>query len=316
MNILYKNSPRSKSAIELLGIEESTLYYNSYDEFIKLHPELIGQDNNYKLKAYNRMENKRRKYIEDAIKKRKELIDNSLNVPKKEVSLKRYPSALNIKIGNFSLYNEEKEKFRQMLILKNRINYELKLSEKERKNKQKYINKEKSIDGLKFWREKMKREKQLKEQISEMQRQERRRIEYEDFLKYLDEVKLRQQRSEINVEKTQREKIEENEQRKKVNIQKEGEFKEKKEKMNMEENEKLEIQREKLKLKYEIQKKNFDEINKDKINENQIKSKNTEEKSKNAFNLILKNESDYYNFKTNQIKLKQITVRENKKKIN
>ena len=288
MNILYKNSPRSKSAIELLGIEESTLYYNSYDEFIKLHPELIGQDNNYKLKAYNRMENKRRKYIEDAIKKRKELIDNSLNVPKKEVSLKRYPSALNIKIGNFSLYNEEKEKFRQMLILKNRINYELKLSEKERKNKQKYINKEKSIDGLKFWREKMKREKQLKEQISEMQRQERRRIEYEDFLKYLDEVKLRQQRSEINVEKTQREKIEENEQRKKVNIQKEGEFKEKKEKMNMEENEKLEIQREKLKLKYEIQKKNFDEINKDKINENRIKSKNTEEKSKNAFNIILR----------------------------
>jgi hypothetical protein len=34
MNILYNNSPRSKSAIELLGIEESNLYYVSYDEFI------------------------------------------------------------------------------------------------------------------------------------------------------------------------------------------------------------------------------------------------------------------------------------------
>ena len=55
--------------------------------------------------------------------------------------------------------------------------------------------------------------------------------------------------------------------------------------------------------------------NKDKINENQIKSKNTEEKSKNAFNLIMKNESDYYNYKSNQIKIKQITVRENKKKL-
>ena len=41
MNILYNNSPRSKSAIELLGIEESNLYYVSYDEFIKSHPELI-----------------------------------------------------------------------------------------------------------------------------------------------------------------------------------------------------------------------------------------------------------------------------------
>ena len=176
MNILYKNSPRSKTAIELLGIEENILYYVSYDEFIKSHPELIGQDNNYKLKAYNRMENKRRKYIEEAINKRKELIDNSLNEPKKDESLKRYPSALHIKIGNFGPYNEEKEKFRQMLILKNKINYELKLSEKEKKNKQKYLNKEKSMDELKFWREKIKREKQLKEQVSEMQRQERRRI--------------------------------------------------------------------------------------------------------------------------------------------
>ena len=315
MNILYKNSPRSKTAIESLGIDENILYYISYDEFIKLHPELIGQDNNYKLRAYNRVESKRRKYIEEAIKRRRELMDNSLDESKKEESLRKYPSALNIKLEKYNPFKEEKEKFRKMLILKNKINYELKLSEKDRKNKQKYLNKERSLDELRFWREKMKREKQLKEQVSEMQRQERRRIEYEEYLKYLKGVKERQQRVEINVEKTQKEKFEENEQRKKFNNQKEDEFKEKKEKMNMEENEQIENKKERLKLKYETQKKNFDEINKDKSNENQIKSKNTEQKSKNAFNLILKNENDYYNFKTNQLKLKQITVKENRKRL-
>ena len=315
MNILYKGSPRSKTAIESLGIDENILYYISYEEFVKLHPELIGQDNNYKLRAYNRVESKRRKYIEEAIKRRRELMDNSLDESKKEESLRKYPSALNIKLEKYNPFKEEKEKFRKMLILKNKINYELKLSEKDRKNKQKYLHKERSLDELKFWREKMKREKQLKEQVSEMQRQERRRIEYEEYLKYLNGVKERQQRVEINVEKTQKEKFEENEQRKKFNNQKEDEFKEKKEKMNMEENEQIENKKERLKLKYETQKKNFDEINKDKSNENQIKSKNTEEKSKNAFNLILKNENDYYNFKTNQLKLKQITVKENIKRL-
>ena len=315
MNILYKNSPRSKTAIESLGIDENNLYYISYDEFIKLHPELIGQDNNYKLRAYNRVESKRKKYIEEAIKRRRELMDNSLDESKKEESLRKYPSALNIKLEKYNPFQEEKEKFRKMLILKNKINFELKLSEKDRKNKQKYLNKERSLDELRFWREKMKREKQLKEQVSEMQRQERRRIEYEEYLKYLKGVKERQQRVEINVEKTQKEKFEENEQRKKFNNQKEDEFKEKKEKMNIEENEQIENKKERLKFKYETQKKNFDEINKDKSNENQIKSKNTEQKSKNAFNLILKNENDYYNFKTNQLKLKQITVKENRKRL-
>ena len=63
MNILYKNSPRSKTAIELLGIEENILYYVSYDEFIKSHPELIGQDNNYKIKAYTLFNIKFNKFI-------------------------------------------------------------------------------------------------------------------------------------------------------------------------------------------------------------------------------------------------------------
>ena len=44
-----------------------------------MHPELIRYDKSYQLKIYNHMELKRKKNIENAIKKRKELIDNSFN---------------------------------------------------------------------------------------------------------------------------------------------------------------------------------------------------------------------------------------------
>ena len=137
---MYKNSPRSKSAIDLLGLDEKELYYINFDEFIKLHPELIKYDDSYQLKIYNHMEERRKKNIENAIKKRKELIDNSLENKQMNITLKNNPSALSLKEINFSLIDEEKEKLRQMLILKNKINYELKLSEKEKKNKQKYWN--------------------------------------------------------------------------------------------------------------------------------------------------------------------------------
>ena len=121
-----KNSPRSKSAIELLGIDEKELYYINFDEFIKLHPELIKYDESYQLKIYNHMEERRKKNIENAIKKRKELIDNSLENKQFDITLKNNPSSLSLKEINISLIDEEKEKLRQMLILKNKINYELK----------------------------------------------------------------------------------------------------------------------------------------------------------------------------------------------
>ena len=124
---MYKNSPRSKSAIDLLGLDEKELYYINFDEFIKLHPELIKYDDSYQLKIYNHMEERRKKNIEKAIKKRKELIDNSLENKQMNITLKNNPSALSLKEINFSLIDEEKEKLRQMLILKNKINYELKL---------------------------------------------------------------------------------------------------------------------------------------------------------------------------------------------
>ena len=63
----------------------------------------------------------------------------SLESPKQEKNINQFPSILT---SGESLiqHNGEKEKFRQMLILKTKINYDLNLYEKEQKNKEKYLN--------------------------------------------------------------------------------------------------------------------------------------------------------------------------------
>ena len=315
MDILSKYSPRSKSAIELLGIDEKNLYYISFDEFVKSHPELIKYDQTYKLKMYNYMEEKRKKYIENAIQKRKQLINMSLENPKQEINTNILPPILTARDNNLTQYNEEKEKFRQMLVLKSKINYELNLFEKERKTKEKYVNKEKVIDEIKQWKQRMKDEKLLKEQLSEMRRKEKQKFEYEEFLKYLNDVKEREQKIDNNVEKTQKEKIEENNIRKTVNKQKEEEFKEKIQKLNDIELEKINDKREKIKLKYLVQKNNLDEIKKEKSIESHVKSKSTDEKTIKAFKVISDLETSNYNNKINLIKIKQDTVRKNRNKL-
>ena len=312
---MYKNSPRSKSAIDLLGLDEKELYYINFDEFIKLHPELIKYDDSYQLKIYNHMEERRKKNIEKAIKKRKELIDNSLENKQMNITLKNNPSALSLKEINFSLIDEEKEKLRQMLILKNKINYELKLSEKEKKNKEKYLNLERNLDEIKQIRQKIKQDKILKQQLSDMQRKERLKLDYEEYLKYQNEIKEREQRIEDNVEKTQREKFEENEIRKKISRQKEDEFRLKLEQKNILDLENINNKRKKIKLKYNIYKKNLEDIKKEKETENQEKIKYKEEKTIKAINTISELETNNYNHMKNKMNLRQELVKENLKKL-
>ena len=315
INILNKNSPRSKSAIELLGLDEKNLCYKTLDEYIKSNPELIKYNNRYQLKLYNHMEEKRRKNIESAIKKRKELIDNSLEKQKKEILLKNNPSFFSLKEDNMTFLDEEKEKLRQLLVLKTKINYELSLTEKEKRQKLKFLCLEKNIDEIKQIRQHLKREKLMKEQLSEMQRKERLKLDYEEFLKYQNEIKEREQRVDSNVEKKHREKIEENELRKRLNRQKENEFRIKLEQKNSIELDNINNKRKQLRLKYEIHKKNLDDIKKGKSTENHEKSKNTEEKIIKAFNIISKVEASNYNNMMNQMNLKNEIVKENRKKL-
>ena len=289
------------------------LYFITFEEYLKLHPELIKYDKNYKLKLYNHMEINRKKNIENAIKKRRQLINFPIENEKKDSLLKKSYSALSLKDDYFTELDEEKEKMRQMLVLKSKINYELKLSEREEKNKKRYLNQEKTIGIINQYRQKLKNEKLLKEQISEMQRKERLKLDYEEYLKYLDEIKQKEHRIYNNVEKTLKEKNEENEIRKKMSKQKEDDFRVKYEKKIDNENKNIDDKREKLRLKYEIQNKNLNEIRREKNIENQEKSKITEKKSIKAFICISQNETDNYNIKTNKMNKKNEIVNENKK---
>ena len=91
------------------------------------------------------------------------------------------------------------------MILKNKIKFDLKLSEKEKKNNERYLNQEKVIEGIKQLKQKIVREKLLKQKLYDMQRMERLKIDYDEYLKYQNNIREREKRFENNVEKTQRE---------------------------------------------------------------------------------------------------------------
>ena len=71
----YYNSPNSLEALATLGIEEERLYYLSFDEFLQIHPELKNVQRDLQERRYNHFEEKRKKFIDEAQKKRKEIIN-------------------------------------------------------------------------------------------------------------------------------------------------------------------------------------------------------------------------------------------------
>ena len=258
------------------------------------------------------MEELRRKNIKYAIKKRRDLINNSLENNKNEIQ--KCSSAINLR-EKISSIDVESKKMRQIMILKSKIKYELKLSEREKQNKLKYLSLEKNIDGIKLFRKKLKDEKILKEQLSDMQRRERLNLDYREYLKHQNEIKKRNQRIESNVEKVQREKFEENKWKKIVSQHKEDEFKLRLEHKNAEELDNINNQIKNLRLKFEIQKKNYEDIQKEKGAENHEKTKNTEEKTIKALNSISEFANNFYNSKKNKMEVKSERVNKNRKKL-
>ena len=69
-----------------MGLKEHGQYHISFDENINLHPELKQYNENYQSKNYNYMEEIRRKNLEVAFKKRRELINKLLEKDKKEIT--------------------------------------------------------------------------------------------------------------------------------------------------------------------------------------------------------------------------------------
>ena len=121
-----------------LGIEEERLYYISFEEFLQAHPELKNVQKDLQERRYNHFEEKRKRFIEEAQKMRKQIIENK----KSSKKLLKSTSAAYILEQGSTMLKEERDKLnylknQQISELKNIIEYEFKLEEIKKKNEEK-----------------------------------------------------------------------------------------------------------------------------------------------------------------------------------
>ena len=69
------NSPYSLMACELIGIEQEDLFFLSRDEYLKKNQDCQNLNKELQEERYNHFNSRRRKLIEDAKKKREELLE-------------------------------------------------------------------------------------------------------------------------------------------------------------------------------------------------------------------------------------------------
>ena len=140
-------SPRSLKAIKTLGYDLNKLYFISFENYIKKHPELQKINQEFKEKRYNQFEQKRIKRINEAKNKREEIIEDEKN---KKMLKSKSSSQFNISIENSidSILKNEREKLnflknQQINEMINLIEFEFKVKEMKKKMKKKRNRKKK-----------------------------------------------------------------------------------------------------------------------------------------------------------------------------
>ena len=202
LNIDFKNceeklnSPRSKKALLLLGIEEKDLFYISKNDFFHNHPELTKLNEDFKLKKYENYENIRKSKIKKAIELREQLLKKTLSTFSQS-SDKNYFSntSKNFKktqsLLDLSVSYKEKEKFdlmkkQNLLEVKNLIDSFIKSKEKE----------DETQNRLKEKFEKEEKLNQLKRELKNKQEKEERKREKEFYEK--EKIEKKNQEKEYN----------------------------------------------------------------------------------------------------------------------
>ena len=74
------NSPYSLMACELIGIDQEDLLFLTKDEYIRKNQECQNLNKELQEERYNHYNSRRRKLIEDAKKKREELLETKNNI--------------------------------------------------------------------------------------------------------------------------------------------------------------------------------------------------------------------------------------------
>ena len=282
----------SLKALSLLGFKEKDLYFISFEKYISQNSEIKLLDKKIQKYKYEKHEENRKKFIEEAKKLRKELkMKQKLNLQKS------YSSSYILTQGEKILKNE---KIRLNFSKKQQINELLNTIERQYKQ-------EELIKKLEF-QDKISAQKEKEESIR--RNKEKKEYELRDKLQAL-KMERRAKNIRDNLIKKQIEREEEEEKLKiKLEMKKKEEEKERKERL-LDQKRKEEIYQKRLQdiyllrskkresiekqllLKDEIQKKNLEEIKNKKNKEIQERIKLTDRRTQQALEIIkLKNEQN------------------------
>ena len=176
----------------------------TFDNFLKIHPELKTAQTELQQKRYNIYEEKRKKYIEEAKSKRK----NIINLKKYDKKLKKSLSqTYMLEHESYLLFKEEEKikylKNQTLAELKNIINYEFKLEEIKKKIEEKRLFKGKKENQEKIKQELKKEEKEKSEQEEISRKTQERPFwhkEHENIIDLIEQKKKRVNEKKIKEE--------------------------------------------------------------------------------------------------------------------
>ena len=269
------NSPKSKKALLLLGIEEKDLYFISKNEFIQNHPELINLTEELKLRRYENYENLRKNKIKKAIELREQLLKGNLTNSLELNS--NYSTKHNFrKTHSLVDLNSQriKDKFdlikkQNLLEIKNLIDSIFKNKEKSDENEYRLrfqIEKEAKLNQLK---KEAKDKKEKEERKREKDFQEKEKLERKEQAKQYNEL-IRRQIEQFKKEEEKKNQLQKDYFKKQLNWQKqEAQFKKK---MNDKYKQKQEIA--------EMKQKSLEKKNEERIRRVLEKRRKTNEKLK------------------------------------
>ena len=263
-----------------MGLTEKDLQFVSFDKFIMQNNEIKSLSKELQHYKYNKFEENRKNYIEEAKKKRKELKDR--------YNLRKSISSSNILIQGEKLLNNEKK--RQIFIQKQKIGEILNIIDWEYK-KMEYRQKKALQDELSAQREEEIKEK---ERIEYGKKERERLLKLEKRSQYLKDEFLKREKEREEEQKklllrsVMRRQEEEKERKEKQNEQKLKEEEMQKRIDDLFKNQVKKIQNieKQLLLKQEIQKKHLEEIKYRKDREMKARAKSTERKIQKCIRIM------------------------------
>ena len=269
----------------MLGLTEKDLYFNSFDQFVSQNNDIKSLDKEVQIYKYNKYEENRKKFIEEALKKRKELKKKQIKDLKKS-----YSSSYILTQGEKLLRNEKIRlnfyKKQQIGELLNIIDREYKKDELKKKLEYQDSMAALREEEIKKMREKERIENEKKEKIRILKMEKRAKNLKDELIR--KEKERQEEERKIMIRNEMRKKEEEKERKEKQFEQrlKEEIFQRRLDNLNKLQIKRKEKMEKQLLLKDEIQKKNLEEIRNKKDKQIKARVRSTDEKIQKCYEII------------------------------